>query len=169
MTIEEVINLANARSGKQNYLAQNEPALPIIAAVVDLMNAGEAGQVVATYEVTLTVTADFTVPAFTIATIPSDGHYRFVGMVSFRNGTSDPPPATFLAEFTYSDGAGTPVGPSTFIGITGGLDQSALVAATAPTEFVSQAGSVVTINYGASGITGGSVEVVLSCSVTRLA
>lgn len=169
MTIEEVINLANARSGKQNYLAQQDPSLPLVSALVDLVNTAASGVVVGSYSVTLAVTADFTVPAFTIATIPQDGHYQFIGMVSFRNGTANPPPATFIAEFTYSDGGGGPVGPTTFIGINGGLDQTAAVAATTPTTFVSQAGSLVTINYGATGITYGAVDVVLSAAVIKLA
>ena len=130
---------------------------------------GGANEVAGSFSVGQNVAADFTVPAFTIATIPADGQYQFVGCVSFRNGTADPPPSTFFAEFDYVDGAGNPVGPATFLGITGGLDQAALVAGTSPTVFTALAGSVVQISYGATGITGGSVDVVVSAVVTRLA
>ena len=121
------------------------------------------------YQIALTVTADFTVPSFQIGTIPADGQYQFVGWVSFKNGTADPPPATFVARFTYTDGAGTPTGPATFLGITGGLDQAYLVTGVPPISFVSQAGGTVEIDYGTIGFTGGSVDVVIVASVIRLA
>lgn len=126
-------------------------------------------QVVGTFSVSLNVSADFTVPSFSICTLPSDGHYQFVAALTFKNGTADAPPATFVAEFLYYDGDNNPIGPATFFGLTGGLDQAYLVAAVPPVEFLSQAGSAVKINYGATGITGGSVDVTINVVVTKLA
>lgn len=129
----------------------------------------DSGGVIGSTIISQNVAADFSTGPVTVATIPADGKYQFSGVVSFRNGTADAPPATFIAEFTYTDGTGVVVGPASFLGITGGLDQAHLVAGNAPVIFNSQSGTLVTITYGATGITSGSVDVTISVTVIRLA
>lgn len=78
ITVEDIINIANAISPKQNYLAQNDPALALVQALCQRLNEGGIGGTPVSYSTTITVTGNGTQAPFEIGPLPAIGPYDLV-------------------------------------------------------------------------------------------
>jgi len=168
MTIEEIMSLANARSGKQNYLAQNAPDLALFEAMVQAVSEAP-GQAAATFETTVTVSGN-NVGAFvafwTAVSRKNFGGNYAVHLYAEVTATTITPPAS--ATLTNFEVQWVNNGVTTNTAVNLSLDVAGSTSSTVSDTLIDN-GTTVDWKYDLGGYSAGSCTLKMKATILRLA